>query len=117
MLRFSFMTRVTLDEHLSVLIVLTKPGGAEGLQDWLSYLTINLEVQAFGSESRHSNTQGTDGHSTQPVSRDVIWSGPVNAAEPPVTINGGSGSALVWALHCFLSILARIKLLERSADG
>ncbi|KAI4219462.1 MAG: hypothetical protein LQ349_008346, partial [Xanthoria aureola] len=102
---FSIPSRKSLyfDEHLSVLVVLNKPGGAEELQDWLSYLTINLEVQAFGSESRHSNTQGTDGHSTQPVSRDVIWSGPVNPAEPPVAINDGNGSALVWALHCFLS--------------
>ncbi|KAI4267151.1 MAG: hypothetical protein L6R38_008388 [Xanthoria sp. 2 TBL-2021] len=93
----------TLDEVLSVLVVLKTPGGLEELQPWLSHLTINLEVQAFGSESRSSITQSTDGHSAQPLSRDVIWSGPVNLAEPPVTINDGSSSALVWSLHCPLS--------------
>ncbi|KAL8849909.1 MAG: hypothetical protein Q9221_005128 [Calogaya cf. arnoldii] len=69
------MTRATLDEQLNVLVVLRTPHGIEELQTRLPHLTVNLEVQASGSESRSSDTQSANGPLAQPQSRDVIWSG------------------------------------------
>ncbi|KAL8665447.1 MAG: hypothetical protein Q9168_007693 [Polycauliona sp. 1 TL-2023] len=91
------MTRAKLDERLDVLILLKTSAGLEELQSQLSYLRITLEVQAFGSDSR------TDGQTAQQQSRDVIWSGAIDLDKPPVTINGGSNSALVWSLSCVMS--------------
>ncbi|KAL8843416.1 MAG: hypothetical protein Q9176_002029 [Flavoplaca citrina] len=93
----------TLDEQLNALVVLKTPRGLEELQPHLSYVKINLEVQAFGSEGRSTNTKSTDGQLAQSHSKDVIWSGVVNPDTPPVIINDGNHSAFVWSVGCFLS--------------
>ncbi|KAL8920910.1 MAG: hypothetical protein Q9172_004298 [Xanthocarpia lactea] len=96
-------TTLHFDEQVNVLVVLRTPSGLEELQRRRSCLTINLEAQAFGSESRSSATQDSNGQSVQPQSRDVIWSGAVDTTQRPATINDGSQGALVWSLSCFLS--------------
>ncbi|KAL8977196.1 MAG: hypothetical protein Q9205_006951 [Flavoplaca limonia] len=110
----SIPSRSTLyfDEQLNALVVLKTPRGLEELQPHLSYVKINLEVQAFGSEGRSTNTKSTDGQLAQSHSKDVIWSGVVNPDTPPVIINDGNHSAFVWSVGCFLSMLAQSKSLR-----
>ncbi|KAL8785232.1 MAG: hypothetical protein Q9213_003501 [Squamulea squamosa] len=101
----SIPSRTTLyfDEHINVVVVLRTPSRLKEPQRQLSYLTIHLEVQALGSESKTSNVLVSNGQSGQPPSRDVIWSGTVDRAQQPITIHGMNHEAYVWSLSCFLS--------------
>ncbi|KAL8639879.1 MAG: hypothetical protein Q9228_003143, partial [Teloschistes exilis] len=91
------------DEQIDIFVALKTSGYTSNLQQQLSNLTISVEVYAFGSEIKSSGGSVSNDASVQSQKKDVIWSGAVDTAEPPLSLGDGNGYALVWRLTCFLS--------------
>lgn len=104
------MVRVWVDEQINVFTILRTSGRLTDLRNHLPYLTLSLEVQAFGSEFTSSESHSSGNASIQPPKRDVIWAGAVDTTQPPASVSDGDQSALVWVSNCFLSLYSDKRL-------
>ncbi|KAL8650071.1 MAG: hypothetical protein Q9210_004042 [Variospora velana] len=99
----SSRTSLHFDEQLDILVVLRTPGDLSGWEKRFSYLNINLEAHAYGSDIKNSNDQASEGQSVQPQGRDIVWSGVVDTSQEPFAICGENTNAFVWVVKCFLN--------------
>ena len=97
------MARDLIDEQINVFVILKTSSSLTKLQNHLPHLTLNLEVQAFGSEYRDSDGHNPGNASAQTQKRDVIWAGPVDMTQRPVSMSNEEESTAVWGTSCFLS--------------
>ncbi|KAI4104377.1 MAG: hypothetical protein L6R37_003276 [Teloschistes peruensis] len=107
-----YFGEVLTDEQINIFVALKTSGYTSNLQQQLSNLTISVEVYAFGSEIKSSGGSVSNDASVQSQKKDIIWSGAVDTAEPPLPLGDGDGHALVWRLTCFLSLSPAVAFMH-----
>lgn len=84
------ISRCLLDEHIDAYVVLrTVPRAEAQLRDLFVRLHVDVEIQAYGFQSRPSSRQNTSNESSPSRSEDSLWSGTIDTSELPVIITQG----------------------------